>query len=521
MTTAVTNTCCILAAGQGTRLGSLGDLTHKSLLPLGNKAIITHILELFGKSWNFVVALGDRGDLVRDYLAIAHADYSIRFVSVDPFTGPGSGPGFSLLQCAPELQCPFVLTACDTLILDRLPSLEKDWISVAEVENIEEWCSVRTDTTGRAMELYYKTAAPTSLAFSGLAHVRHWREFWEGFACDSRILGGELQVNNGLDALIPLDLETHPLRWVDTGTIENYRAAQRHFERNLSFEGKITDLTYRIGSRVIKFFPSEDAARTRFERGAAHPEAFVAVHERIGNYFSCSFVEGQLLSASLHGRSCRSFLDWAWINLWTPVSVSPESQRSTQRAFYLEKTQARLKNYLARQGAEREEPELTILGLRCETVASLLDKIGPEFYGEGVPTVFHGDLHGDNILVSDDGYHLIDWREGFGGQVVWGDIYYDLAKFYHTMELSVRTMERHLFRIDRTGTALTLSHDVAFADYDAAESFWQFVDEKGLDAHRIRILNALVFVNMAPLYGKEMAEYLYVLGRFNLQKEVR
>ena len=52
---------CILAAGKGTRMGEYGTKINKSLLPVRNKAIISHIIDSFDESDEFVIALGYLG----------------------------------------------------------------------------------------------------------------------------------------------------------------------------------------------------------------------------------------------------------------------------------------------------------------------------------------------------------------------------------------------------------------------------------------------------------------------------
>ena len=47
-------------------------------------------------------------------------------------------------------------------------------------------------------------------------------------------------------------------------------------------------------------------------------------------------------------------------------------------------------------------------------------------------------------------------------------------------------------------------------------AFWTFCARHGYDRHRIQVLNALIFVNMAPLYDRPLADYLYLLGRHRL-----
>ena len=65
---------CILAAGKGTRMGKYGEKINKSLLPIRNKAIISHIIDSFQNSDEFVIALGYLGHQVKEYLSMAHPD---------------------------------------------------------------------------------------------------------------------------------------------------------------------------------------------------------------------------------------------------------------------------------------------------------------------------------------------------------------------------------------------------------------------------------------------------------------
>src|SRR3989338_6018923 len=83
---------CILAAGVGSRMGALSENISKAVLPVGHKK-----------------------ETVIDYLAIAHPERKFTFVEIDKYIGPGSGPGYSLLQCKDQLQCSFILCTADTI----------------------------------------------------------------------------------------------------------------------------------------------------------------------------------------------------------------------------------------------------------------------------------------------------------------------------------------------------------------------------------------------------------------------
>ena len=134
---------CILAAGVGTRMGVVTDNLNKAVLPVNFKAVISRIIEKFEKNIEIVIALGHKGDTIRDYLMLAHPDRIFNYVEVDKYIGPGTGPGYSILQCKKELQCPFVFFTVDTLVLEDIPEPYENWFGTAPVKETEKYCTVK------------------------------------------------------------------------------------------------------------------------------------------------------------------------------------------------------------------------------------------------------------------------------------------------------------------------------------------------------------------------------------------
>ena len=99
---------CILTAGVGSRLENLSNHINKGLLPLDNKAVITHMIDKTPKEYEIVVALGYKGEMVREYCEAAHPDRIFKFVEVDKYEGEGTGPAYSINQCKEHLQRPFI-----------------------------------------------------------------------------------------------------------------------------------------------------------------------------------------------------------------------------------------------------------------------------------------------------------------------------------------------------------------------------------------------------------------------------
>ena len=69
----------IPTAGIGSRLGELTKNLNKSLLSINNRPIISYIIDQFPKNSEFVVALGYKGELVKQFLELAYPEKKIFF----------------------------------------------------------------------------------------------------------------------------------------------------------------------------------------------------------------------------------------------------------------------------------------------------------------------------------------------------------------------------------------------------------------------------------------------------------
>jgi len=116
----------ILAGGKGSRLGPLTDRLPKPMVEIGGTPILVHIMRSYAAAGfrDFVVALGHRGEVVRDHFEAdpgagivagreggPDADWSVRLVD----TGEETGTGGRLTRLAPLLDETFMLTWGDGL----------------------------------------------------------------------------------------------------------------------------------------------------------------------------------------------------------------------------------------------------------------------------------------------------------------------------------------------------------------------------------------------------------------------
>ena len=134
----------------------------------------------------------------------------------------------------------------------------------------------------------------------------------------------------------------------------------------------------------------------------------------------------------------------------------------------------------------------------------------------------HGDLQFDNILydASTNSFKLLDWRQDFGGHVEFGDLYYDLAKLYGGIILNYDYIKLNLLSYVENEQGIFFDFAQRFQTEHYVKILSGYIQEKGYDLARIRLLVALIYLNMSPLHQYPFDKMLYSLGREMLQKEL-
>ncbi len=228
---------CILAAGVGSRMGEFSENLNKVLLPLKGKPAICHIIEKFSEDIEIVIAVGYKKKSLVCYLKNAYPNRKLTFVSVDPYLGEGSGPGFSLFSCKDHLQCPFIHVAGDTLVKENIDVPDLNWIGVSEIEDTQRFCSVKTEKD-RVVRIDDKIKTNNKYAYIGLIGIWDWEAFWDSLGNNSKVIDGEIQVSNGINVLLNKNLSIKKFTWFDTGTPNAYEHAQKNYPNGEGYSGE-------------------------------------------------------------------------------------------------------------------------------------------------------------------------------------------------------------------------------------------------------------------------------------------
>lgn len=517
-----TPTVCILTAGKGTRMGAMGKILNKALHTIDGKAIITHIISRFPQNAEFVVGVGFLGDQVRNYLQIAHGERKISFVEIDNFDGPGSGPGYSLLCCRSLLDKPFYFVSCDTLWDNELDwKLDKNWFGVAHVNPSESvhYCNLKVMGT-RVVELLDKTRVEDESyqAFVGLCHIRDYQVFWAALE-STEVVAGEHQISNGIRAMIAkTDVQALNIEWTDVGDASKYKKAVSRYE-NYDFS-KENEALYIVNRKVIKFFADESITERRVFKSRLNPTVFPTITHQVGQFYSYDFQAGETLYQVNSRETFARLLEWLGTNLWKRHSVDQTSMRGTCQKFYQTKTLERLSMY-NRKYINSDVPTV-VNGRNIPSTSEILSLVPWARLFEGIPCFMHGDLQFDNILfnAATQSFTLLDWRQDFGGHVEFGDLYYDLAKLYGGIVLNYDFIKLNLLNYSENEYGITFDFAQRFQTKNYLLQLSEYISSNGYDLKKVKILVALIYLNMSPLHHYPFDKILYSLGRDLLYTEL-
>ena len=224
----------IPSAGLGSRLGDSYKNLNKSLVSINNKPVISYLIEKFPPNIEIIVALGHKGNLLREYLNIAYDKRKITFVEIDNYCGIGSGLGYTILKCKEYLQCPFIFCPNDTYFFEDVPKPESNWVGYAEVKNSQQYRSILLSNNSYVFDLLDKEEGTSnSVPYIGLSGIRDFGPFWDKMEHGRNYGSINIGEAYAIKALIKSKYEFIGKKfcWYDTGNLESLKKAKKTLKK--------------------------------------------------------------------------------------------------------------------------------------------------------------------------------------------------------------------------------------------------------------------------------------------------
>jgi len=496
----------ILAAGLGTRLGNLTKEINKALLPINNRAIISHIIDKFPKEYEFIVAVGYKGDSVKEYCKLAFPTHKFTFVEVDDIYGTNSGPGYSALQCKELLQRPFYITTCDCLIDSPMPHLDGNWLGIQPTSYPEKYSTVQlsgNDIIGYSN----KNENGYDMAFIGLAGIWDYEVFWEQL--ETNIVEGEIVSAFKIPSNYPT-FKSKKLKWLDTGNLDDLNKTKEYLnDKPLSLQKDNSEITYKEGNTFIKFTPNKSVLNNRIIRAKKLGNKIPDNFKYTNNFISYKWQEGNTLYEIDMFEVYVKFLEELKSNISTQIPNSIEHIKK----FYVDKTNERLNLFIDKTNTNYYVESHNINGIDYPSMKSIFSKIDfKQFDSNPFYMVFHGDLQFDNIVynLGQKKFTYIDWRESFGGYTSAGDIYYDLAKMYGGCIIPYDKMKNEdNITFVQGDYSVKYSYNVSTDLTKFKAVYEEWIVNNGFDLNKVKLLTAIIFLNMSPLHDGKFGNMLW------------
>lgn len=516
----------LTTSGTGSRLSSLTKYKNKSLIRVGEMPAISHIIKMYPNETEFIITVGYLGDLVRQYIEIAHPDVDVTFIEVDKYEGHGSSLLYSMLCAKDHLDTePFIFHACDTITnINVRPFYNDNWLCGYSTTNNTQYRTFNTQKNGVINKLNEKGETKSDYDYIGVCGIKDFELFWEiaedilqknsdeGHPSDYDVIFEMMKQGKGFKSVIT---ET----WHDIGNPESLREANQKIPCSYHVLDKEDEDIYIVDDNVIKFFSNSKICKNRVVRAVELEGIVPKINNSNGNFYSYRYESGDILSSVVNRNIFSNLLKWSEDKLWNPVDDDGEYEERCI-SFYRDKSLSRLSRFCEINNIV-EEPEI-INGMKIPTMSDMLKQLNYNDLHHHTPTQFHGDFILENIIYKDDDFTLIDWRQDFCGSTSYGDLYYDLAKLNHNLTFNhdyiTQGLYKYMVKHHRSDWSSDVIVDLSipFKTIECQEILKQFCNDRNIPFSKIRILTSLVWLNMSALHEHPLDKFLYYFSRYNL-----
>jgi choline kinase/thiamine kinase-like enzyme len=509
----------IPSAGIGSRIGTYTKFMNKALVSIQNRPAITHIIDKFPDANEIIILVGYKGDYVKQVVSAFYPDRNIRFIDVDLYEGPGSSLGYTLSCAREHLQCPFIFTSNDTVLPNDCvnidPNIHGNWMgySTSEVGDISQYRTLDV-VYDRVGSINPKGILNCPNIYIGVAGIKDYSKFWDALSDVSAAESGESYAMKFLTGIRAVKFNS----WCDIGNLESlHNTRKRLDDGKFNILEKDNEAIWFKDGYAFKFSIDTQFIADRVQRSLTlNDSLYPKICFSTSNMYVYKMASGDVIGKNFNSVTMRHVLNRVWSQMWEPNRTPATPALITAcYDFYKKKTTQRVKLYLTKYEII-DQPDI-INGVRTLPALEMLERLDWSALCETpMATHFHGDFHNENILVNDQGEPvLIDWRQNFGpDNLEIGDAYYDFAKFYHGLLVSHAVVHRELYEvrsIDTNEVHISIMRPSELVDGEQAYIEWMI--ENGIDVQKVRVLTALIFLNIAALHEFPYSKYLFYLGK--------
>jgi hypothetical protein len=181
--------------------------------------------------------------------------------------------------------------------------------------------------------------------------------------------------------------------------------------------------------------------------------------------------------------------------------------------FYKDKTYKRVGEYFKR--FDLIDSEYKINNVLVPKLYQLLEYIDFDSLCDVVSSKFHGDYILENMIINSNKITLIDWRQDFAGDIVWGDCKYDLAKMNHNLTIDHSVIYKDLYKCEENSDVFVDIY-VSNNNIRLKKILDKFILEKNYNLNHVELLTGLIWLNISPLHDDKFSKFIFNMGKYKI-----
>jgi len=507
----------IPVAGLGTRLKSLTKNLNKCLIDINNTPNISHIINNFNKNVDFVIAIGHKGELVKEYLKLTYPKRNFKFVKIKNYKGKNSGLGLTIFKCKKFLQRPFIFIPGDTYFRKKIKNISFNWVGYKS-GNSQQYRKVKTQNFD-LIDLLDKKNRSSKKIYSGIFAVKDYKDFWKN--CK---INNEKFIKNGESYVLKeflkkkIQIKILKIDWQDIGNLKSLAITRRLHNKNfINILEKENEKIWFVKDKVIKFNTDRSFIKKRYKRSIILKNFVPKIISKSNNFYVYKKVKGKIISKVLSKSLFLNLLNRCKI-LWNKKlkkqNITNKKFKKNCKLFYKDKTIERVSMFLKKN--KLSDNYSYINNVKIPNIETLLKNIDWNYLSNGKKSIIHGDLHFENILYSKGKFTFLDWRQDFANNLYHGDLYYDLAKLMHGFIVSHKSIVENKFEVSEYKKKVKFKINNPIILSRLIKIFNKWIIKEGYDLKKIKILTSLIFLNIACLHHYPYNKFLFYLGKYEL-----
>ena len=302
----------LTTSGLGSRLGNLTKFTNKSLVRIGDKPVISHIIETYPEDVEFVVTLGHYGSHVKQYLTLAHPEKKFEFVEVDVYTGEGSSLLYSISLCEEYLQSPFIFHACDTILPKNYiqdVDFSTNWSIGGVGDNSQSYRTINC-VNRKIASINEKGEQNFDFVYVGVSGIQQYEVFWN--TC--RTILQTVKTSDLSDCHVIRKMNDFAVikidEWYDIGNIDALKRTRSNIRGTIHVLDKEDENIFIFDEFVIKFFYNKKVCYDRVSRTENLKGLVPNLLGSTENFYKYEYVKGNLLAENINLMTFSNLLEW-------------------------------------------------------------------------------------------------------------------------------------------------------------------------------------------------------------------